>query len=253
MNGSAHPMPDLARLQFYATSAYPCSYLDGLVARSQVVAPSEAVDAVVYNELIQRGFRRSGQFVYRPDCQLCRACQSIRLSVMQFEPNRSQKRAWLQHAELTHAVIAPIFREEHYALYARYQKARHAGSGMDSDDIDQYEDFLINTQVDSLMVEFRLPRADDELGELKMVSIIDKLNHGLSAVYTFFEAEPGQNYGTFNVLWQVYLARALGLQYLYLGYWIENCSKMSYKSRFKPHELYINGSWVVGSANDFTK
>lgn len=208
-----------------------------------MAAPREVIDATVYNALIQQGFRRSGPFVYRPRCDLCQACQSMRLNVRNFVANRSQKRAWLKHAGLKATVMAPSFRDEHYLLYSRYQEARHADDGMDLDDVGQYVDFLVSTNVASMMVEFRQPLPGNDLGELKMVSIIDQLDDGLSAVYTFFESEPGQSFGTFNVLWQVRLAQTLGLKHLYLGYWIEKCGKMSYKTRFKPYELFINGKW----------
>lgn len=115
---------------------------------------------------------------------------------------------------------------------------------MDLDDIDQYIEFLVTTHVQSFMVEFRLPSPEGTTGALKMVSIIDQLHDGLSAVYTFFEPELRQNYGTFNVLWQIQHTRMLGLSYLYLGYWIDASHKMAYKTRFKPHELFVDGKWT---------
>jgi len=239
-----NPAPALSQLQFYATAAYPCSYLEHRTARSQVAAPAECVNTEMYNALVQHGFRRSGPFIYRPHCDQCHACQSIRINVQNFEANRSQRRAWSRHAELVPTMIAPGFYEEHYALYTRYQKARHEGGGMDLDDVAQYDDFLVKTNVNTLMVEFRLPSPDIVDSELKMVSIIDQLDDGLSAVYTFFSPEPRQNYGTFNVLWQIRLAQTRGLPHLYLGYWIEQCRKMSYKTRFRPFELFAHGKWT---------
>jgi len=218
--------------------------MDGRLARSQVAAPSEAIDAAKYDVLIQAGFRRSGSFVYRPQCDNCKACLSIRLPVPDFKPNRSQKRAWAKHQSLTCTVMKPAFLPDHYALYKRYQKSRHPGGGMDIDDEAQYTDFLVRSNVRSWMVEFRETVPGQSAAELKMVSIIDQLKDGLSAVYTFYAPEPGQNYGTFNVLWQIQQARSLGLGYLYLGYWIEDCQKMDYKSCFKPYELMQNGLWM---------
>lgn len=227
----------------YATASYPCSYLPGKLARSQVVAPGELINDTSYAQLIANGFRRSGTFVYRPQCDHCQACRSIRIPVPDFAPTRSQKRSWQQHAQLCSSVINPVFSEEHYTLFMRYQRARHAGGGMDVDDRTQYQDFLIASHVSSLMVEFRLPTIGNTPGPLKMVSIIDQLDDALSAVYTFYAPEARQSYGTYNVLWQIELARRLRLTYLYLGYWIEECQKMSYKSRFNPHELLIQGHW----------
>lgn len=230
-------------LQCYATAAYPCSYLSGRIARSEVVAPSQAVNAGNYTALIRHGFRRSGSFIYRPHCDHCQACISIRVPVADFKPTRSQRRAYHRHADLNTTMIEPVFSPEHYALYMRYQRARHAGGGMDVDDADQYADFLVSTGVKTFMVEFRSPSTVPTEGELKMVSIIDRVDDALSAVYTFFEPQRSQSFGTFNVLWQIDLARTLGLSYLYLGYWIDACQKMAYKSHFNPHELLIDGRW----------
>ncbi len=241
-----HPILATEVIQFYATAAYPCSYLAGRVARSQVASPSEAIDDLYYSVLVQQGFRRSGPFIYRPHCEHCQACQSIRLPVADFKPSRSQKRAQTQHAQLVASIVEPSFSAEHYALYQRYQKARHPGGGMDQDDVEQYIDFLVRTNVTSLMVEFRQSTPDSAAGELKMVSIIDRLKDGLSSVYTFFSPEPRQAFGTFNVLWQIEQTRTMGLPHVYLGYWIDACDKMSYKTRFKPHELYVHGKWVTG-------
>lgn len=244
-----HAQRFISDIQYYSTAAYPCSYLEGRLARSQVAAPSEAVDATKYDVLIQDGFRRSGSFVYRPQCDNCKACLSIRLPISEFKPNRSQKRAWAQHQSLTFKVMKPTFSPEHYDLYKRYQKSRHPGGGMDIDDEAQYTDFLVRSNVRSWLVEFRAPASSDPRAELKMVSIIDQLKDGLSAVYTFYAPEAGQNFGTFNVLWQIQQAKSLGLSYLYLGYWIEGCRKMDYKSCFKPHELMQNGTWQTPHPN----
>ena len=114
---------------------------------------------------------------------------------------------------------------------------------MDADDMTQYQDFLIDSHVDSLLIEFREPSPDGKPGVLKMVSIIDQLDDGMSAVYTFYEPEPGQSYGTYNVLWQIKQAQARGFKYLYLGYWVAHSQKMSYKIRFKPFELFVRHQW----------
>jgi len=229
--------------QCYATASYPCSYLANRLARSQVVTPSEQIDDAAYARLLASGFRRSGTFVYRPHCDQCQACQSIRIPVNEFAPTRSQKRAWRQHAPLQTHLLEPRFSQEHYDLYIRYQRARHAGGGMDVDDAQQYREFLVASQITTSMVEFRSPAPDHKPGPLRMVSVIDRLDDALSAVYTFYEPDDQHSYGTFNVLWQIEWARSLGLTYLYLGYWIQVCNKMSYKSRFNPHELLVQGRW----------
>ncbi len=253
----------LSALNFYLTAPYPCSYLTDMQARSQVATPAFLINTAVYSELVLHGFRRSGTYTYRPQCDNCRACVPLRIVTKDFSLTRSQRRAWVQHAHLETTLHKLTDNAVHYELYQRYQRARHKDGGMDNDDHESYQNFLLESHVDSLLVEFREPlahatsttplalskaegsgQAQDKQGVLRMVSVIDLLNDGLSAVYTFYDPDlPGASFGVYNVLWQIELCRKLELDFVYLGYWIAGSRKMAYKTRYQPAQGLIDGAW----------
>jgi arginine-tRNA-protein transferase len=242
----------LQKLQFYVTTGYSCGYLPNKMAQSLIAAPQHLVNAEVYSGLIQQGFRRSGKFAYRPHCENCRECVPVRIILDEFKPNRSQMRAYKQHQHLTTHILPVDFYEAHYALYAQYQRARHDdslkpdASADDETEVEQYRNFLCQSNVESVLVEFR------EHGKLVMVSVIDIVRDGVSAVYTFYDtsvsnidsSQKRPSYGTYNVIWQALWAKQLNLPYLYLGYWIKDSKKMAYKQNFKPLQKLIDGEWL---------
>lgn len=234
-----HPSePPFLRIQFYLTAPYPCSYLEGREARSQVAAPAHLIGGAAYSRLIREGFRRSGHYTYRPHCHGCRLCVPARVDVGGFQPTRSQKRNFRRNQSLSARILALEFHAEHYALYRCYQRARHTGGGMDIDDSEQYTQFLLSSLVDTSLVEFR------DGDKLVMVAVVDRVDDGLSAVYTFFDPElEKRGLGTYAVLWQIELARRLGLPYVYLGYWIRESRKMAYKSNYHPLQGLVDGVW----------
>lgn len=223
---------------FYLTSPYPCSYLPEQQARSQVLVPGVTALGPAYDALIRHGFRRSGDHVYRPRCDSCQACVAVRLPIAEFQPDRSQRRCRQRNADLVRRILEPVFDAEHYALYRRYQAARHGGCDMDIDDSEAYRAFIVASPVRSQLMEWRLA------GEVVAVALIDAVEDGLSAVYTFYSPDyPPRSLGTLAVLEQIDLARRLDLTWLYLGFWIAESPKMSYKSRFRPLDGYRDGGW----------
>jgi leucyl-tRNA---protein transferase len=236
-----HPTePPLQRIQFYLTAHYDCSYLPGRQARSQVATPTHLIDAHAYSALIRAGFRRSGQFTYRPHCEQCQACVPVRVDVAGFVPNRTQRRCLKRNRHLSARILPLDFREEHYELYRRYLGSRHAGGGMDRDGPDQYTQFLLSSNVDSILVEFR----DGET--LVMIAVVDQIDDGISAVYTFFDPERDRDsLGVYGVLWQIELAKRLELPYVYLGFWIAESRKMAYKKQYPPLQGLVDSLWQV--------
>jgi arginine-tRNA-protein transferase len=225
-------------LSFFLSTTHECSYLPDQEAASLVADPTIRLETENYSELIQLGFRRSGGMAYRPHCVNCRACLPIRIPVISFHPSRGQRRIWKKNGDLEFNSLPFEFHEEHYQLYRKYQSHRHAGGSMDIDDREKYVQFFAAEGLDTRLVEFR------SNGELLCVAVIDWLPAGLSSMYTFFDPDQKpRGLGVYAIIWQVMKAREIGLSHLYLGYWIEECDKMSYKTRFRPYELFFRQQW----------
>ncbi len=232
-----HDFPS-STLQFYRTAAYPCSYLPNKLACSQVATPSHLIDTNTYSELIKNGFRRSGTFTYRPDCDHCKACIPVRVVVNNFFLNLNQRRVYKRHQNLTATQNELYYNPDHYELYLHYQMKRHCNGNIEQDSREQYKNFLLQSNVNSKLVEFY------EGKKLRIISIIDELTDGMSSVYTFFDPDvKGASFGTYSILWQILRCRARELPYLYLGYWIKTSRKMQYKANFQPLQGLINSKW----------
>lgn len=233
-----HAGPPSPKLGFYLTPDHPCSYLDERIARTVFADPDATPDKQMQTALAAAGFRRSGRFLYRPSCRACQACVPVRIPVSEFAPNRSQRRTLAANRGIE-VVPVPLQRNpEHTALYARYQEARHPDGAMMTRSSDAFLEYFASSFSDTWFYEMR--EGPDLLG----VMVVDHLHDALSAVYTFFEpSQQRRSLGTFAVLWQVAEAQRRGMQWVYLGYWIEESRKMAYKDGFRPHERLSDGVW----------
>ncbi|MEH6590271.1 MAG: arginyltransferase [Halioglobus sp.] len=230
----------LRDLKVYTTYPHSCSYLEGQDAVTLFVDPRQKIDKALYSNLSAVGFRRSGSHVYRPHCAQCNACIPARIPVATFEPNRRQRRTVRRNQDLEIKRSGDIRDQEAYELYRCYIEQRHADGDMYPPDREQYESFLSNEW--GCTDFYRIYDEDT----LIAISVVDVLTDGLSAIYTFFDPEASKrSLGSFAIQWQIQRARELELDYVYLGYWIKGCQKMSYKSEYRPLELYVNNRWTV--------
>lgn len=217
---------------------HPCPYLPGKTARAEFLDLCVMNHSPGYAELLAQGFRRSGMYFYRPDCKHCHACVPLRVPVREFNPDRSQRRVWQRNQDLTVSLRSAEFIPEHYALYRRYLAWKHAGGGMDDPSPLDYASLLMARNHGTLLAQIHLH------DRLIAVAVVDALDTSWSAVYTFYTPETShRSLGTFAILWEIAEARRRGLQWLYLGYWVEASPKMSYKARFLPHEHLSGGGW----------
>ncbi|MCW8891121.1 MAG: arginyltransferase [Sedimenticola sp.] len=232
------------RVLLYLSGDHPCSYIDQQAARTLFVDPQQQHKRAIYNSLINQGFRRSGEMIYRPDCANCKACISLRLPVEQFKSRRIQRRVWNRlHDRFQITEHPATFDTDHFNLFKRYLAARHQDGEMASMTESDYLNFIGSDWADTRIFAFH---QDDVLAA---AAITDLLQDGLSAVYTFFDPDLEQlSVGTFSILWQIEACKKRNLPWLYLGYWIDGCQKMAYKNQYHPHEAYINGQWLSEQA-----
>ena len=227
---------------FYTSPAHACSYLADRKAATVFLDPDYPRDRRLYTLLSENGFRRSGPHIYRPGCPDCDACTPVRVRVADFRPRRSQRRAWQKNHDLRVKDCGSSFSVEHFALYQRYLVSRHRGGGMDRSTPRQFIDFLTSSWCETHFWEFRLSQ------KLLAVAVLDHLEDGLSAVYTFFDPDYAQrSLGVFAVLWSIQETRKQGFDWLYLGYWIPSSAKMRYKCEYQPQEHFRHGRWMAAA------
>lgn len=234
-----NPHLDTFALRFYQTLPHACSYLPDQEANTLFLDPQQEINADVYSSLSSLGFRRSGAHLYRPNCNNCQACRSVRVKVQHFQPSKQQQRCLKRNQNLTCTLVPAKFKAEHYALYERYLNARHADGDMYPASEEQYRGFLLTDATWASLVEIRCAQ-----GQLVAVAAVDQLHDGLSAIYTFFDPDlPKLSLGVFAVLWQIEQAKQMNLPYLYLGYWVQSCRKMNYKTNYQPLEILDKQTW----------
>ena len=233
----------MTSISLFLSQEHPCGYLDDKKAQSLFVHPGYPVTSSIYAQLIEQGFRRSGDEVYAPHCPHCSSCISVRLPVKKFKPSRSQRRC-LNKNTATQVIVKPaVFEQAHYDMYLRYQAVRHSDSSMATVSPDEYLSFLGSSWCNTRFVEFSINN------ELAGVAVIDQFEKAWSAVYTFFEPKFNDySLGVYAVLWQIEQVVRQQKEFLYLGFWIQACKKMAYKSDYQPLQLLIDKQWLEMSA-----
>lgn len=229
-------------IQFVIGDEQDCDYLPGRQSRSAFLISHQKNAGTLYQKLIQQGFRRSGDLIYRPCCQRCQACVPVRIPVNQFKPSRIQRRTWKKNSKLIVTPKPPVFNEIHYDLYRRYLTARHPGGSMATSSPEDYIHFLSSDWAGTIFYEF------SENTRVIAVAVVDHLDGMLSAVYTFFDPQLSKrSLGSYIILWEIEETRRLGFYALYLGYWIDACPKMAYKNDYRPIEYYLDRQWQLTS------
>ncbi|WP_136678677.1 arginyltransferase [Neptunomonas sp. XY-337] len=235
-------MTDLKELHFFATPEHDCSYIEGYKAKTLFVDPQSDVSDSAYSQLSDLGFRRSGKHIYRPHCDHCQACISVRIPLIHFKSSKSHRRIINKNKDLRIEIKDPYYSDELFKLYQRYINERHHDGDMFPPSEEQFVGFLVESNQTSEFVEFYLE------DQLIAVAVVDVLQQGLSATYTFYDPSEALNkrsLGSYAILWQLQACKSRQLPYLYLGYWVQACRKMSYKVNYRPLEFLIDGRWIL--------
>lgn len=227
-------------VRLYRTGAHQCGYYADRSSINQVLDPQSPHLAEVFGHALAHGFRRAGDVIYRPDCGSCSACVPYRVPVATFVPDRAQRRVLARNRDLEVSWRPANESDEHYALYRRYLRGRHADGGMDDPAPEDYQRFLLGSWASTWFMEMRLGN------ELIGAAVTDRVADAASAVYTYFSPELARrSLGTFAILQQLDYCRQQGLAHLYLGYWIDRHPKMHYKRQFGPGQVRRHGTWMA--------
>lgn len=229
---------------FYLTLPSPCPYIEGRMEQRVVAEMRPEGDEALFDQLSEAGFRRSQRWLYRPACPSCQACVSVRVPVAQFEWTRSWRKIWNRNADLVGEELPSRFDADHFALFRHYVTSRHGDGGMASMVEADYREMVESAPSTSILVAFH-----DRDGQLKAVCLTDRMRRGMSGVYKFFDPQDERrSLGSYVILWHIKRCLELGMRHLYLGYWIAESRKMSYKTRFRPIEMLTSEGWRISNA-----
>ena len=232
--------------QFYVTAPQDCPYLEKQVERKLFTALYGSNSRRLNNSLSKQGFRRSQNVLYRPSCSTCNACMSARISSTAFKQSKSQKRIYTRNKDVIRTVNPPLATEPQYALFKRYINTRHPNGGMSDMDAEDFTAMIEETNVDSKIVEYYVSK--DGIPELISFSLVDILDDGISMVYSVFDPYMKErSLGTYMIMDHNDLALEIGLNFVYLGYWVKGSSKMDYKKRFSPLQVFTDDKWVCAT------
>ncbi|WP_444994033.1 arginyltransferase [Aliikangiella sp. IMCC44359] len=228
------------KLNFFLTPPHTCPYISEEEAQTLFLSPEVHTDTLLYSALIDKGFRRSGEHIYRPHCKSCNACISIRIPVEKFKLNKQQKRCLKKATIFNYKTEPAHFNQLHYQLFDKYISTRHQDGDMYPTSVHQYKEFLLTDWLESNYLNFF------DIKEQKLVAtcVYDNVNNGVSAVYTYFDPDYSRySLGRLAILKLIEIAKQNSLDYVYLGYWIKSSQKMAYKGEYRPLECFVNDEW----------
>ena len=233
---------------FFSTAPMPCPYRPDRLERRLVTELIGRGALILHEQLSLAGFRRSHGIAYTPVCNGCDACKAVRVLAKDFKPSKLQRRVWNRNRHLSVLIVDPIATHEQYSLFLAYQRARHSDGDMAKMDIDEYRGLIEDSSVETVLIEFR--NSDD--GKLVAICLTDRMENGLSAVYSFFDPDlKSDSLGSYMILWLIKEAVQAGLDHVYLGYWISGCGKMDYKAKYQPMEVLVTNTWLQLRPEEF--